>query len=258
MINKSVKIGLKTAVNIQDGKEVKLLKVTRLLTKVVFCAAVMLPFFGPKNADALPLGIQLYDGTTTVTVWDGGIGDINTTTGAVTYSGSIGVWTVNVTTGIGVPVLGTASYPILDLNSVNVSTSTGGTLNVAITQTGLGPLPTGSSSLRTSVGGVTSGTVSFNTYYDINDLAFGTGTLAGSLGPYGPGAFSGVTGAPITTGANLYSITANASITQAGAGSTSFNDEVSVPEPSTLLLLGGGLVGIGIWFRRKRLPFPLN
>src|SRR3990172_7128614 len=214
MINKSVKIGLKTAVNIQDGKEVKLLKVTRLLTKVVFCAAVMLPFFGPKNADALPLGIQLYDGTTTVTVWDGGIGDINTTTG--------------------------------------------GTLNVAITQTGLGPLPTGSSSLRTSVGGVTSGTVSFNTYYDINDLAFGTGTLAGSLGPYGPGAFSGVTGAPITTGANLYSITANASITQAGAGSTSFNDEVSVPEPSTLLLLGGGLVGIGIWFRRKRLPFPLN
>jgi len=25
-----------------------------------------------------------------------------------------------------------------------------------------------------------------------------------------------------------------------------------VPEPSTLLLIGGGLVGIGIWFRRKR------
>src|SRR3972149_5103314 len=160
----------------------------------------MLPFFGIRTADALPLGISLYV----------------------------------------------------------VTTTTGGTLNVAITQTGLGPLPTGSSSLRTSVGGVTSGTVSFNTYYDISDLAFGTGTLAGSLGPYGPGAFSGVTGAPITTGANLYSITANASITQAGAGSTSFNDEVSVPEPSTLLLLGGGLVGIGIWFRRKRLPFPLN
>ena len=226
--------------------------IVRLLTKVALCAAVMLSFFGIKNADALPLGIQLYDGTTTITVWDDGVGDINSTAGAVTYVGSIGVWTVNVTTGIGVPVVGTSSWPILDLNSIDVTTTTGGTLNVAVTQTGLGPLPTGASSLRTSVGGTTAGTVSFTTYYDVTDLAFGTGTLAGSLGPYGPGAFSGVTGAPITTGANLYSITANASITQAGAGATSFDNEVRVHEPSTLLLLGGGLVGIGLWFRRKR------
>src|SRR5262245_784519 len=59
-----------------------------------------------------------------VVLTDNGAGDINGLNGAITFSGSIGGFVVNVTTGLSQPIIGgTNNYAELDLNSVNVSMS---------------------------------------------------------------------------------------------------------------------------------------
>lgn len=67
------------------------------------------------SAFAVPQ-LQLSDGTTTITVTDQGIGDIDGNTGVIVFHGSIGAFNINVTTGITKPVLGSPTQPVLDLN----------------------------------------------------------------------------------------------------------------------------------------------
>lgn len=89
----------------------------QLRSMAVVAVAVLALAAAPVRAT--PLTLTLTDGSNTVTVQDGAMGDSNGTNGAVTWNGSLGVWIVNVTTGVGYPVLGSPSWPILDLNTVS-------------------------------------------------------------------------------------------------------------------------------------------
>lgn len=213
---------------------------------VLGLAVVAMALIGtPASATPL-LTLTLNDGSNIVSVVDGGAGDSNLAEGAVTWIGSIGNWIVNVSTGLGEPLIGSTSMPKLDLNSVNVSNQAG-TLTLLLTQGGFtSPSAPG---FIFNIGGTTQGNVSA---YACVGLNLGDCSDV-QLGPFTVGAFSGTTSFPFIDPGEEYSAGIKVVITHgAGAGiSSSFDAELqSVPEPGTYALIGAGLLGLGLLRRR--------
>jgi hypothetical protein len=195
----------------------------------------------PDQAYAVPM-LQLSSGGSTVTI----TGD--PMTGIATYYGSVGNFFLNLTGGFTYPTLGAQTVPQLDLVSFNASSTAGGTLTIKFTQTDFSNLSGNPFLIDSAIGGVTQGTVSYQSYFDASNTAFGTASLLGNLGPYS-GAFSG-SSLDNVTATGLYSLTLVTTITHAGGGSfpqaSSFNATLRVPEPGTVTLLGSVLLGIGL------------
>jgi hypothetical protein len=205
------------------------------------------------NATAVPT-LYLSDGVNTVMVVDGGVGDSSTQAGVVTFNGSIGVnWTLNVTTGVSKPMLGSPTQPWMDLNSVNATSRGAGTLTIMLCDTGFGPA---SGKLTSKIGGTTQGKVTMNTYKDAGNGLFALTTPLTSQGVFGTGigtkAFAN-TASIAFTGALPFSLTEVATITHTRQAISSFNEELRVPDAGlTIALLGSSLLGLAAFARTRK------
>src|SRR5581483_614323 len=90
----------------------------------------------------------------------------STIPGLITFAGSVGNWTLNLSAGISMPIIGSTTSPAMDLISVNGFNATGAkaggnALTITFTETGFGPT---TGTILTGISGTQSrGTVNFAT-----------------------------------------------------------------------------------------------
>jgi len=222
----------------------------RKITKIAIVLTLVSACFTAPAAYAIPT-LALNDFVNpTVYIADGSALDSNSLVGAVTYIGTLGIWTVNVSTGIGSAILGPSR---LDLNSVNTSTAGTGTLYIVFSEDNQSlPVPGFIMTFGGTLSGATNASVLYDAYADDNNGLFIGQQKIGQLGPFGPGPFSGQTEGYVSV-SDPYSLSQRF-IIFADGGITSFSGDgelFPVPEPATMLLLGSGLLGLA-GFARKR------
>jgi hypothetical protein len=216
-------------------------------------AAVFLGF--AAQASAVPmLRLTTSEGSST-TVADGGAGDLTgAADGVVVYSGSLGGWIWNIASGFSKPALGTASSPILDLNSVNLSSfGYTGTVSIWLTDTDF-TATSGITNMIAAIGGTTSGSVSFRTFADSSNTPFGQATELTNSGLLTDLAFASQLNDTFSS-LTSYSLTLLVTVAHDShflPQISSFDAIVNVPEPSSLFLLGAGLLVAGFAVRIRR------
>ena len=175
----------------------------------------------------------------------------------LSYSGPVGSnsnWFITVLSGSS---SGTASGPVIGL-SLDASSVGGGLLAFGVVDSGFaGPMD--GTSFVLNAGGTTGGTVLSFAFGDTTNsgtfigtpfdfLSFGAGAFSGTAsGSFGSFSFESTT--PFSLGIMGFIIHESSAMTMT-TFDASLVDPVGVPEPSVILLMGVGL--IGIWGFRKK------
>lgn len=186
------------------------------------------------------------DGIVEATVTDNSGGDLSSITGFMIAAYSGGPWVVSVAVGTSKPVA--VAPTVMDLNFTALS-SGGGSILISLTDTNWSGL--GVQQFLAQIGGVMAeaATVEYWIWGSLNNGAFArtnlicSDTLSGS--PYAGSCVGLFTQDP------QYSLTLDVKVTHVGWGISTGNLEFRVLEPSAMILLGLGLLGLCMWTRKR-------
>ena len=203
-------------------------------------AAVMAA--GILTSSAALTAMTITDGTTTTTILDGGVGDVNPSAGAVTWVGGLGNWTFTVDTGTSKPLIGGVFNPLMDLNFVANSTGAG-TLTITFTDDGFGPLSSDAASPRLTIGGGLNPGASL-TYSALvaGDLITMPTILAPSPSAGAYAYANTVYGNADGLSLSSFSLVQTVVINHSTAGITSGNADILVPVPEPTTMIAGALL----------------
>lgn len=226
--------------------------------RLPFAASIALgAFLHLSPAHAVPtLSIQATGAASPLIVVDDGANDdpgTNLIPGIVSYTGPVGVFDFNTTTGVTKPLSGSATSPIFDLNSINVNGGGPGTITLMFTETDFFTSG-GVLDFSFGLGGVAADTIQFQAFASDANTAFGLDTLIVDSGVLSGTANGTLFGSALLSG--TYSLTTVVTITHSAVDqNTSFGASLTtIPAPGFGPVILAGLAAIGaVRLRRKRI-----